>query len=97
MLLTQFFSWSQCNNKPLRLLNALYMILSDSLPVVLAMMTNSVQDSRPSESFMPSTLVFADAGYDTAYPAKVKVKLFVCIGEMICFRYGTRIPVNLTQ
>ena len=41
--------------------------------------------------------MFADARYNDAYPAIVKVKLFVCIGEMISFRYGTRIPANLAQ
>ena len=41
--------------------------------------------------------MFADARFNNAYPAIVKVKLFVCIGEMISFRYGTRIPANLAQ
>ena len=41
--------------------------------------------------------VFAVTWFNNAYSAIVKVKLFVCIGEMISFRYGTRIPANLTQ
>ena len=41
--------------------------------------------------------LFAVTWFNNAYSAIVKVKLFVCIGEMISFRYGTRIPANLTQ
>ena len=42
-------------------------------------------------------MLFADARFNNDYPAIVKVELFVCIGEMISFRYGTRIPANLAQ
>ena len=41
--------------------------------------------------------LFAVTWFNNVYSAIVKVKLFVCIGEMISFRYGTRIPANLTQ
>ena len=39
--------------------------------------------------------MFAVTWFNNAYSAIVKVKLFFCIGEMISFRYGTRISVNL--
>ena len=53
-----------------------------------------VQAASPYHTIPP---LFADARLDNAYSAIVKVKLFVCIGEMISFRYGTRIPANLAQ
>ena len=41
--------------------------------------------------------VFGVTWFNNAYSPLAKVKLFVCISEMISFRYGTRISVNLTQ
>ena len=58
-----------------------------------------IVDMTNDETLLNASMksMFADARFNNAYPAIVKVKLFVCIGEMISFRYGTRISVNLTQ
>ena len=40
------------------------------------------EKSQPLWPLLRSVYVFADARFNNAYPAIVKVKLFLCIGEM---------------